>query len=68
MPDDDENLLSASSLASPSASSSSSEQTTEHNVMKGEEGSREGKVAKTDLSKINDCHIVTTEVISDRKK
>jgi len=69
MPDDDENLLSASSLASPSASSSSSEQTTEHNVMKeGEEGSREGKVAKTDLSKINDCDIVTTKVISDRKK
>jgi hypothetical protein len=46
-----------------------SEQTAEHNVVKeGEEGSREGKVTKTDVSKINDCDTVTTEVISDRKK
>ena len=69
MPDNDENLLSASSLASPSASSSSSEQTAEHNVVKeGEEGSREGKVAKRDVSKINECDTVPTKVISDRKK
>ena len=69
MPDNDENLLSASSSASPSASSSSSEQTAEHNVVKeGKEGSREGKVAKMDVSKINECDTVPTKVISDRKK
>jgi len=44
MPEDDENLLSASSFTSPSESSSSSEHTAEHNIVKeGEEGSREGK-------------------------
>jgi len=66
---DDENLLSASSFALPLASSSPSEQTAEHNVVKdGEEGSRKGKVAKTDVSNINDCDTVTTKVISDREK
>jgi hypothetical protein len=66
---DDENLLSASSFALPSASLSPSEQTAEHNIVKdGEEGSREGKVAKTDVSNINDRDTVTTKVVSDRKK
>jgi len=66
---DDENLLSESLFALPSASSSPSEQTAEHNVVKdGEEGSRKGKVAKTDVSNINDCDTVTTKVISDREK
>jgi hypothetical protein len=69
MPEDDENILSASSLTSPSESSLSSEQTAERNVVKeGEEGRREGKVAKTDVLKIKDCDTVTTKAISDRKK
>jgi hypothetical protein len=29
------------------------------------EGSRKGKVAKTNVSNVNDCDTVTTKVISD---
>ena len=37
-------------------------------MKEGDEGSREGKVAKTDVLKIKDCDTVTTKVINDRKK
>jgi len=47
MPDNDENLPSASSLSSPSASSLSWEQTAEHSLVKeGEEASSEGNLFK----------------------
>ena len=37
-------------------------------MKEADEGSREGKVAKTDVLKIKDCDTVTTKVISDTRK